>query len=475
MSNEAILEWIDSVLSPEVRAKVEHMVQANNAASQPLIKQLQALRAQLRENAYQKIYEARAGVADDLLKLTQSLTQLIHYSNVAGEDTSAYISLMRSVSQVTQKLSFFGEDDADGDGVKDSEEAGLDPASDLELDIDETNPEPKPEDVIKPQDEVKDEAETEDENVDPDSVKPEDAAQEPSEEPAGEDVEMTDDESGEGDAEQSNNFDDDFEKAVKSMPKQKKAAEQDDEQAEPDGEESAEEPSEDDEQEDGEPKKKKGFLAKLDDAEPEEETAESSTQVLSAAENKFRFAYLGISPSKQKISAVVTDTIYEYKPESTLFGGDVKRLDTAIRKLLASEAGYSAVLLKLNSLVKAKKLKIVARKDIKGNDLRNSLKSPVDQGQLGENEVPEGTPWRYRGIGLQKVKNNQVCIWFEVGSKEYAAVPNTKSLKAGEDIDGFDARVQGKLKTLSYDDGLGFIIGLIERGHLKPIFVGPIG
>lgn len=461
MSNEAILEWIDSVLSPEVKAKVEHLVQANSAVSQPLIKQLQALRAQLRENAYQKIYEARAGVADDLLKLTQSLTQLIHYSNVAGEDTSAYISLMRSVSQVTQKLSFFGEDDADGDGVKDSEEPGLDPASDLELDIDETSPEPKPEDTIKPEEDVKDEAPTEDENVDPDAVKPEDEA--PEEPAPDEETEMTDDESGEGDADadQEGDLDADFEKAVKSAPKHKKAPAEEEEPAED------EEPSEEDE----DPAKKKGFLAKLDDSEAE--TAESSTQVLSAAENKFRFAYLGIA--RNKISALVTDTIYEYKPEATLFGGDLKRLDTALRKLLATEAGYSAVLSKLNDLVKAKKLKIVARKEVKGNDLRSSLKSPVDQGQLGENDVPDGTPWRYRGIGLQNVKNNQVCVWFEVGSKEYAAIPNPKSLKAGEDIDGFDARIQGRLKTMSYNDGLGFIIGLIERGHLKPIFVGPIG
>jgi hypothetical protein len=470
MPQQDILEWIDSVLPAEVRASVEYHIKANTNVAQPLIKQLQALRAQLRENAYQKIYEARAAFADDLLKLTQSLTNLIHFSSVANEDTNAYVSLLRSVSQVTQKLSFFGDDDADGDGVKDGEE-GSDPRADLELEVDDGS------NLQDEHDETDPPAEDDDQHTD--EVPTEDAPAEdgeantetPSEDAPAEDgeaeTEMTDDENGAGDEtteEPQEDFAADFEKAIQKVPKaepKKEAAE------EPAAEDVSEEDADESDDEEGK-KKKGGFIKNLDAGE--DETAESSTQVLSTTENKFRFAYLGLTPDGKKVRALVTDSVYIYQPAENLFGGDASKLDAAIRKLMSNATGYSATLNKLNELVKAKKLTITNRKEIGARDLRVSLKSEADKGQLGQVEVGEGTPWLYHGVGLQKVKNNQVCIWFEVGSKEYAAIPGNEE----QDIDALDEKIQNKIKTLSYDNGLDFLIGLITRKHLRPIFVGTI-
>ena len=76
MPQQDILEWIDSVLPAEVRASVEYHIQANTNVAQPLIKQLQALRAQLRENAYfgcRRSAQADAVIdsVDSLLKRSQ--------------------------------------------------------------------------------------------------------------------------------------------------------------------------------------------------------------------------------------------------------------------------------------------------------------------------------------------------------------------------------------------------------------------
>ena len=489
-SSEELVNWIDSILTPEAKIAIAHQVQADAVMAQPLIKQLQALRAQLRENAYQKIFEARANVADDLLKLTTSLTQLIHFSNVAGEDTTAYITLFRQVSSVTQKLSIFGEDDANGDGLRDHVEEGpgqAGPDSDLELDT-EGYPSGK---ALAPKDQQHDQGPTEDPDANPDDVTPEDAPagdkgatvaepepeEETADEPVGEDTEMTDDESGEGDAPKES-FNEDFDNLVKNLPKEKTAhkdaqpteeAPTDEGETEPASEDETE-PTDEDEEGKKDKSKKKGFLDQIGEGD----TAESSV-ALAADESKFRFAYLGAGAGDEAVSALVSDSIYQYKPAKDLFGGSVEKLDIALRKLLAHQPGYTAVLNKLNELVRAKKLEIVDRHKASERELRSALGSKIDQGQLGEVDPEEATSWRYRGVGLQKVKNNEACIWFEVGSKEYAAVPNHKSLKPGEDIDDFSARIAGKLKSMSYSAGLEFLLGMVKRGFLKPLFVEPIG
>jgi hypothetical protein len=484
-SAEELINWIDSVLTPEAKIAIAHQVKADTAMSQPLIKQLQALRAQLRENAYQKIFEARANVADDLLKLTTSLTQLIHFSNVAGEDTTAYITLFRQVSAVTQKLSVFGEDDANGDGLRDSVEEGpgrAGPDSDLELDG-QGYPSGK---SLAPKDQQHDEGPTEDPDVNPDDVKPEDAPTSdkgateaepvPEEEPSGDDAEMTEDESGVGDEsaeEPKESFNEDFDNLVKNLPKEKAAPKEERpaEEAPADEGEAPEDEAEpiEEDGEDGKDKgKKKGFLDQIGEGE----TAESSV-ALAADESKFRFAYLGIEG--KAVSALVSDSIYQYKPTKELFGGSIEKLDVALRKLLANQPGYTAVLNKLNELVRAKKIVIAGKRTASDRELRISLGGRIDKGQLGEVDPEDATPWRYRGVGLQKVKNNEACIWFEVGSKEYAAVPNPKSMKPGEDLDDFSDKIAGKLKSMSYAAGLEFLLGMVKRGFLKPLFVGPIG
>ena len=99
-----------------------------------------------------------------------------------------------------------------------------------------------------------------------------------------------------------------------------------------------------------------------------------------------------------------------------------------------------------------------------------------DKGQLGAIAPKSSTPWRWRGIGVHALSNQQECVWFEVGSKEYAALPNQKALDAkNEDLEGFDARVKENIKKLSYDNGLKFILGLVARKVLNTIYVGEIG
>lgn len=469
------LAWIEEVLaSTDAKSKIEAAVTANATMTNSIVKQLTALRAQLRENAYSKIYEARAAVGDDLLKLTQSLTTLIHFSSVAGEDTSAYVALLRSVSKVTQQLSFFGEEDADGDGIRDDAENAN---PELDLQIDDGNPPPSDDAVVAPKDEVQDPSETESPDVDPDSVQPDDAGEEAQPEDQGEDGGDASDEDGTGEqgdeampedgqegeidedgeiqqdgAEDGQDAENDFDNVVKNLRRGKKPTK-----------------GEDGEEDDG----KKSFLEKIDEEDDGSGTAESS--VATGGAHEFRFAYLGIDENSENVVAVVGDKRYFYAPSGELFAGNVERLDRAIRKLMAQSTGYSAVLQKINSLVRAKKLTISHVDALtSAKEVRDNVSTEIDRAQLGAVNIPAGTPWRYRGVGIQKVSNQEICIWFEIGSKEYAAIPNPKALKDGEDIEDFSGRIQSRLKTLSYDDGLTFVVGLVKRKVLKVIFAGKI-
>jgi hypothetical protein len=497
------LDWVESVLSKtDVRERIESLVTANATMTNSIVKQLTALRAQLRENAYSKIYEARAAVGDDLLKLTQSLTTLIHFSSVAGEDTTAYVSLLRSVSKVTQQLSFFGEADADGDGVKD-DVAGEDPA--LDLQVDDGNPQPPEDAVMSPDKEVADDSATESPDVDPANVQPEDgdAGGEPAEdanpEDAGEDGQDAEmDEDGEVQTTDGDQYANEFDQVVKNLKNGKPAKQvpedsqegdsgegEDTGEGEPaqEGDESAgegegegEETDEDEAAKDG---KKKGFLNSIgegegEDAEGEDANTAESAVATAAAESGFRFAYLGVCEDDKHICAIVGDKRYFYAPSDALFGGNVAKLDTAVRKLLNTAPGYTAVLQRLNSLVKAKKLKITQADKLSTSEIRDDVSTEIDRAQLGAVDVPAGTPWRYRGVGIQRVSNQDVCIWFEMGAKEYAAIPNPKILKPDEDIDGFSGRIHERLKLLSYDDGLTFLVGLIKRKAVKVIYAGRI-
>lgn len=492
--NNSNLEWLDQVLAnTDVRERIEQMVTANATMTNSIVKQLTALRSQLREAAYSKIYEARAAVGDDLLKLTQSLTTLIHYSSVAGEDTSSYVALLKSVSNVTQKLSFFGEDDADGDGVRDDAEGENGNGADLDLEIDDANPPPAEDQVVAPEDEVQDDAETESPDADPEAVSPEDApADEGSAEPEdGQDAEMDEDgeittpDGGEG---ENGGMADDFSNVVKNL-KRGKPENAPKEEAEPaaeeggdeGGDESAEAPTEEggesdeapaedaesdeDENADGKKKKKGGFLDSL------EEDAEAG---VTAAVADVRFAYLGLNEDRLTISAIAGVKRYTYKPTVSMFNGDAEKLDRAMRKFMSDKPGYEAALDKLHSLVSSGKLKVVKIDPLTGQGLRDEVSTEVDRAQLGAGDIPPGTPWKYRGVGLQHVSNQEACIWFEVGRKEYAALPNAKALKDGEDIDAFSDRVAARLEKLAYDDGLTFLVGLVKKKVIKPIFAGPI-
>jgi hypothetical protein len=493
-----ILQWIEDTIPEEIRASIETKIQANAAMTNPLIKQLVALRAQLKENAYQKIFEARASVADDLLKLTQSLTNLIHFSSVAGEDTSAYVALLRSVSKVTQQLTFFGEDDANGDGVKDEEETVIDDDLSLSLDdgsskpltIDEAkNPAIKQQQSQSPKQAPvnKDTGKTAEQEIDEAANDPTEDEGEGEEEPAQEKP-------------KSDSSLDDVLNSLNGKPSKEDSEDSEepsnDESSEDESSEDAPEeaPSEDDagtEESDEEsdsskkPVKKKSFLEELDE-EPSEEDSDEDTEsedadaavaaaVATAPKfdiNKARFVYRGVIDGT--INVIVNDIELSYKPESTLFGGDVNKLDIAMKKLMVKNHGYTAPLLKIQSLSKSKQITLIAKSRLKPANLHKELLNKVDKAQLGEVTPKPGTPWRWRGIGIHALSNQEECVWFEVGSKEYAALPNKKALKEDEDLEAFNNRIEAKLKTLSYNDGLKFVLGLVERKVLNTIYVGQI-
>jgi hypothetical protein len=487
-----ILQWIEETIPQSVRASIESRIQANAALTNPLVKQLVALRAQLKENAYQKIFETRATVCDDMLKLTQSLTNLVHFSSVAGEDTSAYVNLLRNVSKVTQQLSFFGEDDENGDGIRDGvdefDDLSLTPTDKKPLSIDEAKNPQAPSTETKPAETKpaaapvnKDTGKTAEQEIDDASA----------EDPKGEgieDAELDDDgevKKSDDSADNGKNPLDSALDALNNIDDSSSEEGADDEL----GQEESDESSKEEKTEDStDSKKPKSFLDQIDeesDQESDEESSDSEDADASSDEsvtasdvviNKktYRFAYLGLSPDKQKIRALVNDTIYIYSPSADLFGGDVVKLDLAMKKLVAKSAGYAAALTKINSLIRDEVLSVVSKKKLKLKAIRKGLTNAIDKGQLGEVHPKPGTPWKYRGVGIQKISNQEECIWFEAGSKEYSLIPNEKAMK-GESLDDFSKGIESRLKTLSYDDGLKFIVGLVSRNVFKVIYVGYLG
>jgi hypothetical protein len=106
-------------------------------ASDPtdMSKKIEALRKQFKEQSLQVSYESKQKLAGLLRETSHVLTDLIHAMNICGEDAGAMTKLQQQVGKVTRSLSFVGEDDANGDGIKDSVE---DPGLGLKLGNDKT-------------------------------------------------------------------------------------------------------------------------------------------------------------------------------------------------------------------------------------------------------------------------------------------------------------------------------------------------
>ena len=568
LASARTVQWIDRVLAnPAVQAQIEAQVVAadTSATGMQLAKQLSVLRGQLKETAYQKIFEARAKVGEDLLALNQSLSALIHYSSVAGEDASSFISLQRSVSQVTQKLSLFGEDDANGDGVKDAqgnpqagpgalnnqaagqgapqgngqdgaptlspEDAEIQkklkdvPTLDLEssdnLADDSQEPSGK---IVDPSQALQEEGEA-DENADPEDpsqgansemgqavqkMKPK-AAPAPAEKAApapeadAEEPAETEEPAAPAEEEQAP-------EAAPDAPAEEGADEKDPFAGEPGGEEKADEeaPAEDAGEGEGEapaedgaeapkegeekapagkkaPAKKKGFLDSLDEDEEKPEAEEEApaedaeasddealAHTVTASSDETRFLYEGIY--KDSLKFIFGNTVNLYKPTKDYFDGDINKVDAALRASLAQDKGMRTTIKKVRTAIGQGKLTRVKRVELSAPQIGTLLKSPVDKAQLGSITLPEDTPWTYRGIGVRKDSNQKTCMWFEIGSKEFGVAPNPKALEAKKETeDEFSARLVKHLKALSNVDGLKFVVGLIKKKILLPLYAGPIG
>ena len=498
-------EWLEGILNdPNFRARVDTVVvAADTYLATQLARNLMQLRNQQRTNAYKQIFAARTKVSEDLLALQNSLSALIHYSAVAGEDANVFIALQRSVVTVTQKLSIFGEEDADGDGMRDSQAKApgtpADPAAagnpeknlpSLDMEIDrapiapDNQPEPK---EVLPANKVQ---------QDPDDVTDEDAVP-----PAGPAADGQEEDAPEPGAAEPN----------KGAAPEKPAPEGFDTEVDegaPEGDAPAGDAPEDEEDEDSDAKApeqeevvedkdklhqefgrlaqkgkkaKKGLFESLTDPDLDKKEPAEGEAAASVAEAKqdvkkeknFRFVYRGIRGNC--VSALITNKVYYFQPTEKLYKGDVNKVDVALRKHLETHPGYTNALATLNQLRTAGKLKIIRRVSLSKQQLRKILHAPEQNAhtQLGTIKFDEGTAWRYRGVGLQKISNQEAALWLEVGDTEYAVLPN-KKVFGNKDIEDVNGSIQQKLKLLSYTDGLKYLVRLVHNKQLQVIYQGKI-
>jgi hypothetical protein len=228
-------------------------------------------------------------------------------------------------------------------------------------------------------------------------------------------------------------------------------------------------------------KSKKGLFESLTDPDLDKKEPAEGEAAASVAEAKqdvkkeknFRFVYRGIRGNC--VSALITNKVYYFQPTEKLYKGDVNKVDVALRKHLETHPGYTNALATLNQLRTAGKLKIIRRVSLSKQQLRKILHAPEQNAhtQLGTIKFDEGTAWRYRGVGLQKISNQEAALWLEVGDTEYAVLPN-KKVFGNKDIEDVNGSIQQKLKLLSYTDGLKYLVRLVHNKQLQVIYQGKI-
>jgi len=410
---EAIARQVDQL---EENLEDDDVVTADDKMA--IVKQIEMLRKKLRKNADDLEYDNTQLLADKLREVTHIISDLISARAVKGGDTKLLQKLASQIINVTKSLSFGGDDDSNDDGFKD--DADLSFIEKPESSKDEFH------DAVKRALKQKGDA--------PDSKKEAVDNKKPS------DKESSKDKKPE-------------EKPKKESPKK---IEEDDE-AEDDSKNNDKKPKDDKKS-----KKSGGFMDSLDDAE-------ASASVVTSS---LRFTYFGIKKVKKNgehirvIKAMYGDntkdvaTSYYYLPTKTLLGGDVDRVHAAFEKILKDKKGYHALASFLNKLAASGKLKIVKKKAI---DVTTEIHT----------EDPERS-WSFIGVQEHPLKSGKKAIWFEIGDKQFAAVPS----KRFEGGDANEAASWIKINVLgnkdaagtSYLKGLKTIENMVHSGKLKIIF-----
>ena len=190
----------------------------------------------------------------------------------------------------------------------------------------------------------------------------------------------------------------------------------------------------------------------------------------------FRFVYLGLKTVKKQgnefkvvrsaFGAHSSDTlkVYYYKPTKKFFAGDAEKVDRVFRKLLESANGYAKLSTEISARLRSGHLELVSKKEQPASQL------------LG---VSEGA-WSYRGVDTHPKKEDKKALWFEIGSQEFAAIP-AKTFEHGdvEQANGYiSTKIVGSKEHggigLSYTNGLNALEQLVDSGKLKVIYHGGI-
>lgn len=449
-------------------ADTERMATASDPAD--MKKKIEALRQHFKSQAVQVGYESKQKLANLLREVTHVLTDVIHSQNVVGEDSKAMRKLQDQIGNVTKSLSFVGEDDADGDGFRDT----LD-EDDLEIDLGDSKTTDQAQEAFK--NAVKSIKKTDDKSSDKssdksDNKKPDDTKTEPVKEGKKNDkptvkpekVVKKAPEPEHKDSEDATEDDSEQDTNPKKFGKKKKLI--------PIKKAKLKKPSKDG---DSEKSKDGGFVSSLLDEKSVEGDSEEATSSYIATAG-MRFIYLGVKGVKKNgesfdvlragFGSHKTDSIkvYYYKPTKKFFNGDVQKIDRLFRKILYTVNGYSKLSSEINARVKSGHLEIVSKKE-----------QPAAQ-LLGD---AEGS-WSYKGLGEHPQNDEKQAIWFEIGDKEFAAVPS-KAFESGnvEEADSFirmhiiGSKEHGGVGK-SYNEGLSELERLVDSKKLKVIYHGGI-
>ena len=110
---------------------------ATAANADDVLNAFDAMRSNLREEAYRTVLENKQRLFNALREVNTSFGLSINSMAALGQDTTLYQKLQRTVIKITSDISFMGEDDADNDGIRDSAVTqGEDGKPSLDLDLD---------------------------------------------------------------------------------------------------------------------------------------------------------------------------------------------------------------------------------------------------------------------------------------------------------------------------------------------------
>lgn len=124
-----------NVLSNYLEQYGVNIATASNADD--VLNAFDAMRANLREEAYRTLLENKQKLFSDLRSVSTSFGLVIQSMAALGQDTKLMQKLQGTITKITADLSFTGEDDQDNDGVRDDAvQRGADGEPTLDLDTD---------------------------------------------------------------------------------------------------------------------------------------------------------------------------------------------------------------------------------------------------------------------------------------------------------------------------------------------------